>query len=172
MPGIYLHYNQNCLGYARKICLLLKAVEIGLDRDASLSDQKTQSAVERELLTISEACRGINHLESEQNVPSKNRLARRFPRIPWHQISAMGNLLRHEYGRVDSEIIWATATGSDLPNLSVPAARALDDISVAPYRDALAGNLQPARDISAVIGLQMPGAYGATRWEPARHLRN
>jgi uncharacterized protein with HEPN domain len=40
----------------------------------------------------------------------------RFPDQPWPEISAMGNLLRHEYGRIDDLIIWKIATRS-LPEL-------------------------------------------------------
>jgi uncharacterized protein with HEPN domain len=86
----------------------------GMDRDAFFSDQKTQSAVERELLTISEACSKISDLESSQDIPDKNRLAARFPKIQWSEIRGIGNILRHDYGRVDPEVTWNTVSGDDL----------------------------------------------------------
>jgi uncharacterized protein with HEPN domain len=89
----------------------------GLNQEAFLKDQKTQSAVERELLTISEACIKLAELESAQNIKSKERLATRFPSVPWPEIRGIGNILRHEYGRVDPEIIWNTISGEDLKNL-------------------------------------------------------
>ena len=89
----------------------------GLDPGAFFGDQKTQSAVEHELLTISEACSKIADLEASQNIPLKNRLATRFPEIPWSAVRGIGNILRHDYGRVDPKIIWDTASGDDLRRL-------------------------------------------------------
>ena len=89
----------------------------GLDREAFLADQKTQSAVERELLRISEASTRLHRLEEQQKIDSKARLSTRFPQIPWSQIIGIGNILRHDYGRVDAGIAWATVNGSDLEEL-------------------------------------------------------
>jgi uncharacterized protein with HEPN domain len=52
-------------------------------------------AVERGIEIISEASR---HLPEE--------LKGRYPRIYWQEIAAIGNLLRHEYGRIDDRIMW------------------------------------------------------------------
>ena len=52
-------------------------------------------AVERGIEIISEASR---HLPEE--------LKARYPQIYWREIAGIGNLLRHEYGRVDDQIIW------------------------------------------------------------------
>jgi uncharacterized protein with HEPN domain len=52
-------------------------------------------AVERGVEIVSEASR---HIPDE--------LKQRYPHIYWREISAIGNLLRHEYGRVDDRIIW------------------------------------------------------------------
>ena len=54
-----------------------------------------QRAVERGLEIISEASR---------HVPDD--LKTRAPDIPWRQIAAIGNLLRHEYQRVDIAATW------------------------------------------------------------------
>ncbi|MBM3952044.1 MAG: DUF86 domain-containing protein [Rhodospirillales bacterium] len=51
-------------------------------------------ATERGIEIISEASR---HLPSETKA--------RFPAIPWPEIAAIGNLLRHEYAKVDDRII-------------------------------------------------------------------
>jgi len=87
------------------------------DKNAFTNDRKTRSAVERELLTISEACTKIRELEIDSNLPQSERLEARFPKIPWQQIRGLGSVLRHEYGRVDAEIIWNTIAGSDLAEL-------------------------------------------------------
>jgi uncharacterized protein with HEPN domain len=52
-------------------------------------------AVERGIEIISEASR---HLPDE--------LKTQYPQIYWQEIGAIGNLLRHEYGRIDDRILW------------------------------------------------------------------
>lgn len=99
----------------------------GLNQEQFFNDQKTQSAVERELLTISEACSKIAELESAQDVAPKHRLATRFPAVPWSEIRGVGNILRHEYGRVDPDIVWSTITGDDLENLRIVLAQAFSE---------------------------------------------
>lgn len=56
---------------------------------------QTRSAVERGIEIISEASR---HLPDD--------LKERYPQIYWREIAAIGNLLRHEYGRIDDRIMW------------------------------------------------------------------
>jgi uncharacterized protein with HEPN domain len=52
-------------------------------------------AVERGIEIISEASR---HLPDE--------LKAQYPQVYWQEIAAIGNLLRHEYGRIDDRIMW------------------------------------------------------------------
>jgi uncharacterized protein with HEPN domain len=54
-----------------------------------------QRAVERGLEIISEATR---------HVPDDYKSL--APQVPWRQIAAIGNLLRHEYQRADSSAVW------------------------------------------------------------------
>jgi uncharacterized protein with HEPN domain len=63
------------------------------------SNSMLRQAVERAIEIISEASR---HLPDDAKA--------RFPQIPWHEIKAIGNILRHEYLRVDPEAVWQTAT--------------------------------------------------------------
>ncbi len=55
-------------------------------------------ATERGIEIISEASR---HIPPEMKA--------KFPDIPWREIAAIGNLLRHEYAKVDDRIIWNVA---------------------------------------------------------------
>jgi uncharacterized protein with HEPN domain len=64
-----------------------------------------RSAVERGIEVISEASR---HLGRE--------LKSRHKDVRWQDIAGMGNILRHEYQRVDSQIVWKTVK-DDLPTL-------------------------------------------------------
>jgi uncharacterized protein with HEPN domain len=68
-------------------------------------DYKLRRATERCIEIISEASRKI---------PEDWKV--RFPDQPWAEIAAVGNLLRHEYGRIDDLIMWKIATRS-LPDL-------------------------------------------------------
>lgn len=72
---------------------------LGLTSAASFEsfahDWGMQRAVERALEIISEASR---------HLPDEYKASR--PEIPWRQIAAIGNLLRHEYQRTDSLTVW------------------------------------------------------------------
>jgi uncharacterized protein with HEPN domain len=64
-----------------------------------------RSAVERGVEVISEASR---HLGRELKAQHKD--------VRWMDIAGIGNILRHEYQRVDGQIIWR-AVKDDLPAL-------------------------------------------------------
>ena len=64
-----------------------------------------RSAVERGIEIISEASR---HLDRNLKAQHKN--------VRWKDIAGIGNILRHEYQRVDGQIIW-NAVKDDLPAL-------------------------------------------------------
>jgi uncharacterized protein with HEPN domain len=83
--------------------------------DAYLSDRRTQSAVERELLIIAEAAKLLG--------PDAEQLGADHD---WGGLRRMGDLLRHVYHRVDDEIVWDTAK-IDLPELRVVIVAALQD---------------------------------------------
>ena len=77
----------------------------GADFVAYRADLTMRRAVERCLEIISEASRFID-------TDGKAR----HPEIAWSDIAGIGNLLRHEYQRIDDHIIWSAATRS-LPEL-------------------------------------------------------
>jgi uncharacterized protein with HEPN domain len=64
-----------------------------------------RSAIERGIEIISEASR---HLGRELKSQHKD--------VRWKDIAGIGNILRHEYQRVDSQIVW-NAVKNDLPPL-------------------------------------------------------
>jgi len=64
-----------------------------------------RSAVERGIEVISEASR---HLARELKSQHKD--------VRWKDIAGIGNILRHEYQRIDSQIVWR-AVRDDLPSL-------------------------------------------------------
>lgn len=71
----------------------------GRDFAAYRADIQLRLAVERCVEIVSEASR---------HVPETDKA--RFPDVPWPEIAAIGNKLRHEYNRVDDVILWRVAS--------------------------------------------------------------
>lgn len=67
----------------------------GADFEAFQRSWSMQRAIERGLEIISEASRGVD-----------GEAKARFTDVPWDQIAGIGNILRHEYHRVEPLIIW------------------------------------------------------------------
>jgi uncharacterized protein with HEPN domain len=61
--------------------------------------------MERELEIIGEAARRISESFRQAH-----------PEIPWREIIGQRNILAHDYGDVDAELIWKAVT-QDLPQL-------------------------------------------------------
>jgi len=79
---------------------LARAHAAGLDEAAFLLDLKTIHAVTRCVEIIGEAARGV---------PDDVRA--RAPDVPWAQVVGTRNILAHNYGRVDPEILWRLVEG-------------------------------------------------------------
>ncbi len=88
----------------------------GKNFDAYASEMMTRRAIERCVEIISEASRHI-----PIDVKAK------YPNVPWQKISAIGNLLRHEYGLVEDIVIWRVAETS-LPELKPVIEQILADL--------------------------------------------
>jgi uncharacterized protein with HEPN domain len=73
--------------------------------EAFSTDWAMKHAVQHALLIISEATR---------HIPDDLKNAR--PEVPWKDIHGLGNMLRHEYRRIDSDILWSIVT-EDLDDL-------------------------------------------------------
>ena len=85
---------------------LARGFVTGLDDLAFAADVRTVYAVTRCLEIISEASRGL---------AEANKAA--HPSVPWNDIAGIGNILRHEYHRVEPLIIW-NITVEHLPVLA------------------------------------------------------
>ena len=72
-----------------------------------VKDSILKAAVERFIEVISEASK---HIPLE--------LTDLYPDVPWPDIRAIGNRLRHDYNRVEDAVIWRTATKS-IPELKI-----------------------------------------------------
>jgi len=84
----------------------------GLTFEISQDSWITWRAVEHGLLIVTEAAKAL-----------LAELKATHPEIPWRQLEAFGNFLRHEYQRVDPQTLWRIAT-VDLKALE-PTARAM-----------------------------------------------
>ena len=102
----------------RDIVESIDAIEDMMDGASFAAYQSSfqlRKAVERCLEIISEASR---------SVPSE--MKDQYPAIPWRAIADIGNLLRHDYQRVDDFVVWSAATRS-LADLRVSVAALLSN---------------------------------------------
>jgi uncharacterized protein with HEPN domain len=87
----------------------------GMDAQTYAHDERTQAAVERKLLIISEAA-----------IRLSDKAEMLCPTVPWRDIRGIGNWLRHAYDRIDPQTIWNTIQ-DDLPPLKTAVERALKE---------------------------------------------
>jgi uncharacterized protein with HEPN domain len=87
----------------------------GRDFASFQSDHVLRLPVERAIEIVSEAVR---------HIPESERM--KHPDVPWRNIVAIGNKLRHEYQRIDPDIIWDIAQ-THLPALRPVVAAILQD---------------------------------------------
>jgi uncharacterized protein with HEPN domain len=92
-----------------------------LTKDADLSafadNWAMMRAVQHALLIIAEAAK---------HVPKSMKEGQ--PQVPWEKIHGLGNILRHEYRRIDPEILWSLIT-TRLADLDKAAENLLREIS-------------------------------------------
>lgn len=96
---------------------LVESFTSGMSLESFRTDAKTVAATERKLLSISEAAVRFGD-EAEKLCPG----------MRWRDIRGIGNWLRHQYDRVDLEIVWNTVT-EQLPPLKTSVAAALKKLS-------------------------------------------
>ena len=95
------------LSYVEDILVAIAHIEddiAGHDRTSFAADRRTRQLLERNFEIISEASRKLPEdlQASEQSVP-------------WPQVRAVGNILRHEYRAVVADVLWDTATNDIQP---------------------------------------------------------
>ncbi len=92
---------------------LIEQFVSGMNLEEYVSDDRTQAAVERKMLIISEAA-----------IRLKDDAEALCPGVPWREIRGIGNWLRHQYDRVEIETIWNTIQ-DDLPPLKAAVEKAI-----------------------------------------------
>lgn len=84
---------------------LIEDAAAGHDLASFSADRFLQRGTERLLEIISEA---VRHLPDDLLASRED--------VDWHGIRAIGNLMRHEYYRIDPDIVW-NVVSDDLPAL-------------------------------------------------------
>jgi len=97
--GALLDMLQQCRG-------ILATVE-GRSFQVYRTDENLRYALERRIEIIGEAAKRLS--DSVKND---------HPEIPWQKIVAMRNILAHEYGDVEDEIVWRV-TQTHIPELTI-----------------------------------------------------
>jgi uncharacterized protein with HEPN domain len=90
---------------------------MGVDRSAFVGDYLLLRAGERALLIIFEAAKAL-----------QKDLTNRYPEIDWRALCGLGDVLRHDYNRVDPDVIWEIITGK-LPELAPVVERMISDLN-------------------------------------------
>ncbi|WP_428675324.1 HepT-like ribonuclease domain-containing protein [Reyranella sp.] len=89
------------LGFAREVVIFIR----GRNREDLDSDRAFLRSLERSLELVGECARRISVGTREA-----------YPFIAWRDIIGMRNIIAHEYGRVDPDELWKTAS-RDIPLL-------------------------------------------------------
>ena len=97
-PYVYIEHIQESIA-------AIEEYTHDISKEKLLNTPQIQDAVCRRLEIIGEAA---NKLEPE--------FTEQFANIPWHQISAMRNILIHQYFSVDLDQVWSTIQ-KDIPEL-------------------------------------------------------
>lgn len=58
---------------------------------------------------------------------SRRRRRKAYPEVPWRQVAGIGNVLRHEYQRIEARLTW-NVVGEHLGPLETAIRAALADL--------------------------------------------
>lgn len=89
----------------RKVTLVLDEMLAAIDGIQAAIRGKTFEQFQGDWLLRHGGQRGLEIIsEASRHIP--DHLLAQAPDIPWNQVRAIGNLLRHEYHRIADAIVW------------------------------------------------------------------
>jgi|ERR1700730_16094017 uncharacterized protein with HEPN domain len=106
------------LGHIRDEIASLLPLFNEVDYPAFCGSYMLLRVTERAILIIAEAAKAL-----------PVELTARYPEVEWHAIRGMGNILRHEYERIETEVLWGVVTRS-LPKLAPIIERMIGELDV------------------------------------------
>lgn len=95
--------NRDIVEHILRYCNQIETAhaDFGKSKDRFIKSTTYQNAVSMCILQIGEL---VNRLTDDFKAEHSN--------IPWHKIRGMRNFVAHEYGSIDFDIVWYTATNS------------------------------------------------------------
>ena len=95
--------NRDTIEHILRYCNQIETAhaDFGKSKDRFIESTTYQNAVSMCILQIGEL---VNRLTDDFKTEYSN--------IPWHKIRGMRNFVAHEYGSIDFDIVWYTATNS------------------------------------------------------------
>lgn len=91
----------------------------GLDRAALEGDEPRYAACQYRILNVAEAA---NHLPKA--------LTDGFPEVAWRELIDMGHMLRHQYVRIEADVVWNTVH-VEFPKLLAVVERMFEEVAMA-----------------------------------------
>jgi len=95
--------NRDIIKHILRYCNQIETAhaDFGKSKERFIESTTYQNAVSMCILQIGEL---VNRLTDDFKAEHSN--------IPWHKIRGMRNFVAHEYGSIDFDIVWYTATNS------------------------------------------------------------
>ena len=95
--------NRDIVEHILRYCYQIETAhaDFGKSKDRFIESTTYQNAVSMCILQIGEL---VNRLTDDFKAEHAD--------IPWHKIRGMRNFVAHEYGSIDFDIVWYTATNS------------------------------------------------------------
>ena len=95
--------NRDIIEHILRYCNQIETAhdDFGKSKERFIESTTYQNAVSMCILQIGEL---VNRLSDDFTAEHSN--------IPWHKIRGMRNFVAHEYGSIDFDIVWYTATNS------------------------------------------------------------
>jgi uncharacterized protein with HEPN domain len=98
--------------------LLADIIEYGTKARAAIGEL-TADELEADELRYAGVCYWLQNVSeaTTQLLKTELDLTEKYSDMPWNRIKGIGNVIRHAYSGVDTQVIWSTITGTALASL-------------------------------------------------------